>query len=143
MKTNSNLQTGIWIDGAKAIIISLKGGKEVVNEIASEIDNAVHHKGEGDKGSFMGSRHINNEKKLSERKKHETERYVNTVIAAVKKSDELYIFGPAGLKTKLKNKINQDPGLASRLKAVETSKPITLNQCVARVKEFYMEKTKK
>jgi len=141
MKTNTNHQTGIWIDGTKAIIISLKGGKEVVNEINSEIDNAVHHKGEGDKGSFMGGRHVNNEKKIAERKKHETERYVTSVIDAVKKSDELYIFGPAGLKTKLKNKINQDPTLSTKLKAVETSKPITLNQCVAKVKDFYKVKS--
>ena len=141
MKTNSNHQTGIWIDGTKAIIVSLTGGKEVVNEINSDIDNAVHHKGEGDKGSFMGGRHVNNEKKHSERKKHETDRYVTNVINAVKASDELYVFGPAELKTVLKNKINEDPDLSAKLKAVESSEAITLNQCVAKVKDFYKVKS--
>lgn len=137
MKTNKTNQTGIWIDGSKAIIVALKEGKEVVNQIQSGIENAVHHDHEGDKGSFMGSRHINNEKKISERKKHETNQYVDSVIEAVKGADELYIFGPAGLKTKLKNKINENVLISSKLKAVETSKPITLNQCVAKVKNFY------
>lgn len=141
MKTNTNHQTGIWIDGTKAIIVSLNHGKEVVNEINSEIDNAVHHKGEGDKGSFMGSRHLNNEKKYSERKKHETDRYIHSVIDAVKNSDEIYIFGPAEIKTVLKNKINEHPDLSSKLKGVESSEAITLNQCVAKVKDFYKIKS--
>ena len=61
-------QTGIWIDGSKAIIVTLADGKESTIEIESEIENRVHHDGEGDKGSFMGSRHINNEKKLRKEK---------------------------------------------------------------------------
>jgi hypothetical protein len=137
MKTNNSQQTGIWIDGTKAIIISLKAGKEVVNEIESDIEDSVHHTHEGDKGSFMGSRHINNEKKISARKKQEVDRYVNSVIDAVKNTDELYVFGPAGLKTKLKNKIAEHAAMSAKLKAVETSKPMTLNQCIAKVKQFY------
>jgi len=141
MKTKNLNQTGIWIDGTKAIIVALNGGKEIVNEIESDIENAVHHHHEGDKGSFMGSRHINNEKKINARKKQETDRYVNSVIEAVKGTDELFIFGPAGLKTKLKNKVSEHPALSAKLKAVETSKPITLNQCIAKVKDFYKIKS--
>jgi stalled ribosome rescue protein Dom34 len=137
MKINSKKQTGIWIDGSKAIIIELNDGKEVISEIESEIENSVHHNKEGDKGSFMGAHHINNEKKFEERRKNQTEQYLNKVVAQVKHSDELFIMGPAEIKTKLRGKVESDRSLAPRLRAVETSEQMTMNQCVAKVKNFF------
>ena len=130
-------QTGIWIDSSKAIVISLKEGKETVHEIESEIENSVHHNHEGDKGSFMGSRHINNEKKFAERKKHQVDNFLDKVIDDVKGSDELFVMGPAEIKVKLRSKIEANHLIAPKLKGVETSERITLNQCVEKVKNFY------
>lgn len=59
-------QTGIWIDSSKALIVKISGGKENIIEIKSDIENRIYQEKEGDKGSFMGSRHINNEKKFEE-----------------------------------------------------------------------------
>lgn len=132
-------QTGIWIDGSKAIVISLKEGKETVHEIESEIENSVHHLHEGDKGSFMGSRHINNEKKIDERKKHQVDHFLDKVIDHVKGADELFVMGPADLKLKLKTRIEGNHLIANKLKGVETSAQITLNQCVEKVKNFYKD----
>jgi len=137
MKNNTKNQTGIWIDGSKAIIISLNEGKEVVREIDAEIENAVHHANEGDKGSFMGSHHINNEKKFEERKKNQIDQFLSKVITEIKTADELFVMGPAELKLKLRTKIESDKLMAPRLKAVETSEQLTMNQCVAKVKKFF------
>jgi hypothetical protein len=130
-------QTGIWIDGSKAIIVKLLNGKESTIEIESEIENRVHHEGEGDKGTFNGMRHGNSEKKFDERKKHQIDTFLKNVMEQIKKDDELYVFGPAEIKLKLKTLIEDDSQLSSKLKSIETSDSMTHNQIVAQVKDFY------
>jgi hypothetical protein len=130
-------QLGIWIDTSKAIIVMLKDEKEQVKEIISDIENRVHHGIEGDKGSYAGSTHINHEKKFDERKKNQINDFMNTVFEEIKHSDEIYVFGPAEIKLKLKQRIESDEKVSSKLKSVETADSMTLNQVVAQVKEFY------
>ncbi len=138
-------QTGIWIDTSKAVIVSLHDGIDHVRRIESNIDNAVHHANEGDKGTFSGSNHHHgdNETKFEERKKNQMNQYLKDVIDQVKGADELYIFGPAEAKTKLKQKIlDKYSAEASKLKSVETADRLTPNQIVAKVKSFYNYGTK-
>lgn len=136
-------QTGIWIDTKKAIIITLDGHKEEkITEIDSEVENSVYHNKEGDKGTFTGDRHGNrhssSETKFDNRKKEQMDYFLKAVLSYVKGSDELYVFGPAGTKTKLEQKINEEKSFdASKLKAVETADSMTLNEIVAQVKDFY------
>ena len=129
-------QTGIWIDSSKAIIVAFDEGREHITEIASNIENRVHHKNEGDQGTFMGERHINNEKKFDERKKHQFSAFLKTVLDKSKNADELYVFGPAEAKLKLKQLID-DEKKAARLKSVEAADNMTVNQVVAKIKQFY------
>ena len=133
-------QTGIWIDTSKAIIVSLHDGKDHMKEIESDIENSVYHDKEGDKGTFSGSdhHHGDNESKFDERRKHQMNNFLKDVIDHVKSADEIYIFGPAETKTKLKQKIlDKYSAEASKLKSVETADHMTPNQIVAKVKEFY------
>ena len=131
-------QTGIWIDSSKAMIITLSEGNESITELKSDIDNKVYHQQEGDSGDFMGTRHINNEKKFDERKKQQIEQFLKAVIGKIKDHDEVYIFGPAEMKTKLKKKIEVgEVTLYGKLKSVETADSMTANQMVAHTKKHY------
>jgi len=131
-------QTGIWIDSSKAMIITLSEGNESITEVKSDIDNKVYHQQEGDSGDFMGTRHINNEKKFDERKKQQIEQFLKAVIGKIKDHDEVYIFGPAEMKTKLKKKIEVgEVTLCGKLKSVETADSMTANQMVAHTKKHY------
>jgi hypothetical protein len=133
MKTN----TGIWIDGSKALVIQLKDGKELVREIPSGIENSVHHHYEGDKGTFMGTHHISNERKFEERKKHQVETFLHHVMDEIRNTDKVYVMGPSELKHHLKSKIMEDKQLSPKLAGFASADHMTLNECVARVKEFY------
>jgi hypothetical protein len=94
MKNN----TGIWIDGTKAVIVKLATNS--VTEVLAHIDNKVHHVGEGDKGNSLGGGHFNNnETHFNDRKNHQTKEYLNNVISEIKGADAFYIFGPAEMKT--------------------------------------------
>lgn len=133
-----NRQTGIWIDSSKAIIISLDGDKENITEIDSDIENRSHHHGEGKKGTFSGNRHGSSETQFDNRIHEQTNRYMDAIIDYVKKSDELYIFGPSGAKTQLKKRILEEHLIApEKLKAVVSSDKMTANQIVAKIREFY------
>jgi hypothetical protein len=133
-------QTGIWIDSKKAIIVTLNGGKEMISEIQSDLENKVYHDKEGDKGSFIGHQHINSDKTFEERKKHQMNTYLNDVISTVNGSDELYVFGPAETKTKLQQKIFESKSNnVEKLKSVESADNMTQNQIVAKVKQFYKQ----
>lgn len=130
-------QAGIWIDSSKAIIVTLSAGKEHVIEITSGIENHMYYDKEGDKGTFKGSHHINNEKKFEERKKHLVDGFLKNVVEQIKENDELYVFGPSETKFRLKTFIEDTNQLLGRLKSVETSDSMTLNQVVTKVKRFY------
>jgi hypothetical protein len=135
-KENKKL-TGVWIDGKKAIIVSLSGKEENVSQIESAIENSHHHFHEGDPGTFMGNHHINHERKFNERKKHQTDQFIDQVFTAIRDSDELYIIGPSLFKNHLANRILNENGAAPRLRVLAASEYLTLNQCVGQVKNFF------
>ena len=131
-------KTGIWIDSSKAIIVNLKENDAQIKEIQSNLEDAYYDANEGDKGSFMGQQHISNEKKFDSKEAQQLNQFLDDVITDIKDTDELYIFGPAETKTKLRSKIEEaGQKLKFELKSVETSDSMTLNQVVAKVKEFY------
>ncbi len=129
-------QVGIWIDSSKAIFISFPDGERQILEIASAIENSVYHGGEGDHGAFMGGQHISNERKFEERKRNQEDKFLKQVLEHIKDKNELYILGPAEMKTKLKHKIEEE-GLANYIKSVETAEAMTTNQLVAKVKDYF------
>jgi stalled ribosome rescue protein Dom34 len=131
-------QTGIWIDSSKAIIICIDGKRESITEIDSDIENKSHLHREGNKGTFSGNHHGTSKTQFENRIDEQTKHYMDAVVDYVKKSDELYIFGPSGAKNQLKKRILEDHLIApEKLKAVATSSKMTANQIVANVKEFY------
>lgn len=130
-------QTGLWIDTARAVFVQLDEKDAKVNEILSDIENSIHHEGEGQKGSFMGSTHINNEKGIFERKKQQVDRYLDEVVDQLQGADEIYVFGPGEIKKHLEKRIKDHRTLSSSLLSVETSDSMTENQLVAKVKDFF------
>lgn len=130
-------QAGVWIDRSKAIIVTLSAGQESVEELEADIDNAVHHHGEGDKGSFMGSRHLNNERKFNEREQHQVSRFLDEVADHIRQCDELVVLGPADMKYEFRSLLESDKQLAHKLKSVETADKMTARQLVAHIRDYY------
>jgi len=133
-------QTGIWIDTSKAVIVTLADKQEFVVEVQAEIENRIYHNREGDKGTFMGSRHSNNEKTFDERRKQQIDHFMENIIEEIKDADEIFVFGPAEMKTKLRKKIEAGKvKLGHKLTSVVTADKMTVNQIVAKTKEYYIQ----
>jgi hypothetical protein len=130
-------QIGIWLDIANATIITLKGKNQDVVHIESNIENRIHHSKESDKGSWLGTHHINDEKKFEERIKHQLQHYFDEIISHLKNVDELYVIGPAQTKIKLGKIISGIKALADIPLQIETVDSITENQIIAKVKDYF------
>ena len=130
---------GIWIDGEKAVIVTINGGNTTVETVESNIENSSNHKKESDKGSFNGSQHMDNESKFEERKKHQLNDFLKEVMNHVQEEDSVYIFGPAETKTHLKTRIEKENEKSRHKKAIfiEAAERMTENQLVAKVVHFY------
>lgn len=127
---------GIWIDGNKAVIVKLPS--DTVIEVSANIDNKVHHEGEGNKGTYLGGgHHNNNEKKFEERKNHQVKDYFKNVLNELKDSTNVYIFGPAEMKTHFKSYLEEDKNMALNINAIESAEKMTTNQIVAAVKTHF------
>jgi stalled ribosome rescue protein Dom34 len=128
--------TGIWIDGTKAVIVELPN--ESVTEVLARIDNKVHHANEGDKGTYLGGGHFNNnESKFDERKNHQIKDYLKNVVNEMSDSNNVYIFGPSEMKKHLKTFIEEDKANSINVTAVEAAEKMTNNQIVAAVKTYF------
>lgn len=130
-------QTGIWVDSKKAVIVTLQNGEEKTDIIESNLENRIYHEKEGDKGTFNGVHHSNNEKKFEERRKHQMNDFLKQITTHISNADEIYIFGPAETKIKLKTEIESDNNLIEKLTKVEASEQITTNQIIAKTKKYF------
>lgn len=130
-------QTGIWLDGSGATLVHLEDNDLHMEHIQSEVENAVHHQGEGESGTFFGQTHANAEKRLDERRKHQINAYLNTVMTGLERSEEILILGSGEAPLWLKNRIAEHNSLADRVRAVEPAQRMTENQLRARIKEFF------
>lgn len=127
---------GIWIDGTKAVIVNL--ANDSVTEVLANIDSKTNHPSDKEVGNFLGAGHHNaDEKTYEERKRNQTQAYLNNVMAKIKNADGIYVFGPSEMKTHLKTHIESDKKLATVLKAVDSADKMTENQIVAAVKKQF------
>ena len=131
-------QVGVWIDTSKSVIVHLNESSETTLEIMSDIENRVHHFSEGDKGSFKGNLHISNEKKFEERKKNQTQKYLDVVFDNIKDADSIFIFGPAEMKFKLESCIKKDKKTQNKIIALRPCEAMSNKQIVAITKDFFL-----
>ena len=130
-------QIGIWIDGSKAVVVTIENGNSGVKIIESKVENSVHHSGEGKKGSKFGSQAVDTESKHDQKKLNQYNDYFNMVLGEIKQADDLYVFGPAEAKIGFQKTVAKDQSLNSKLRAVEVADSMTENQVVAHVKAFF------
>jgi len=131
-------QTGIWIDTEKAVIVFLEENSQVVKIINSFIEGRVRIPGEVKLFTRFGNKFLNIDKK--KHRSNEIREYLKNVVNEIKDTDDLVIFGPAGMKTELDKFIRNDSVLSSIMRAVKTADSMTENQIIAWVKKYFENK---
>ncbi len=128
---------GIWIDGSEAILINLNSDTDLITKISSDIDTSQEYNYESDKGSFMGTQHISNERKFDERKNQQTNTFFNLLVDKIQNFDGVYIIGPGETKTHFKTTLEGNKSLKTELLGIEPAERITDNQLVAKFKTLF------
>ena len=135
MKSENN--TGIWIDGKKAVIVQLHNEKETVETILSDIEGHERIEGEGKQFTRMGKQFFSFEKNKEEKHKHQLNGYFKNVLNKIKDADAIMIIGPAETKQGLHKLLSESKTLSKKLVLLEAEDHLTDNQVAAKVREFY------
>ncbi|MEO1033616.1 MAG: hypothetical protein AAFX55_19680 [Bacteroidota bacterium] len=129
--------TGVWIDKDKAHIVRVYGGEETLSTILSGIESFRAKGGTGQRFK-SGPQDIIKDSKYLEREKHQFREYFKTIVAAIKDTDALVIFGPADTNQKFNKELNTNySALASKVIGVVKSDSMTDNQIKAWVRDFF------
>lgn len=134
-------KTGIWIDKDKALVVTLKNGKERLRTIESNIEHFSAHGGSGTRLKG-GPQDVVQDSKYLEREKHQLKRYFESIIPEIKDTEALVIIGPAGTNEKFSKELQKNHhNIASKIQAVEKTDSMTNNQVKAWVRTFFESKT--
>ncbi len=130
-------KVGIWLDQKEALIVTVINNSVTKNLVVSDIETRERIPGEKKIFGRFGDQYLNDEKSKKNKINDLTTRYLNAILAQLKKVDEVLLFGPAQTKIKLEKLINTDNNLSSKLKSVQNANNMTENQKVAFVKNYF------
>ena len=128
---------GIWIDQKEANLITLTKKSVHSKIIYSEIETRIREEGEKKQFGRFGDQYMVDEKGKENRIKEYTNKFLQKITKELAVADEILLFGPAQMKFKLEKIITENPELALKLKATNTSGNMTHNQKLAYVRDFY------
>lgn len=129
--------TGIWIDGSKAVIIELQGETASIRELMSNVDYRERIPGEGNDATRFGSQFFSPENKKEHKIQDQRKHFFDQLRKLLLESDQIVIFGPAGTKIELEKVFRLDHLMAGKLLAVHTAPDMTHNQMTAWVRKYY------
>ena len=131
-------KTGIWIDGNKAIIVHFKDKSATIKEIDSDLEGVFFRDGQPIKTNFSGGNNDSHEKRLEERKKNMTRKFLKKVCEEVQHRDELFIIGPGEMRSRLSKFMETEYKIfRDKIKSVESSNLRREQQIIDKMKSFF------
>ena len=128
---------GVWIDSSKAVITTLEGHESVTTVLESDIEGVERVEGEGRPAGRFGDQFVVNERSKEVRRDDAEKDFCSRVAEQLKDADQLLIFGPAHMKSKLESTIKGMTPPVPNIRAVEAADSMTDNQAAAYVREFF------
>lgn len=131
------LNTGIWLDRQKAIIVNYSDDTAYLFKIESDVED-YNIKGGSRSKTPWGPQDNVSEKTYLERRKHQLASYFKKIAEEIKNSDAIAIYGPAETKTHFKEALHKDfEAIYNKVKLVKTEDSMTDNQFKAIVRNFF------
>jgi len=129
------MRYGIWIDHAKAMIISVdaEGGRST-HEIHSEVPPHVRGGVAEAEGEHLT---IVNQNKHNQARSHEMNAFLKDILHSLKNATEVVIYGPGNAKFDLKNAIEEEKSMAHTVKRCETTDKLTEDELMDLVRKDF------
>lgn len=128
---------GIWLDGKKALILSISNKGDNLIKVKSDIESKVRFYGETKKVTRMGNMFIDPEKTREQRKLHQMKNYIREIIGNLKGASAIYIIGPAQTKLILNQELRSKKYFSDKVIAVENSDSLTERQICAKIRNYF------
>ncbi|MEO5619269.1 MAG: hypothetical protein ABIS67_15980 [Candidatus Eisenbacteria bacterium] len=129
-------QSGLWIDHRKAVIVKVSDQGSAATHVESKVErNGTNAAGRGPGGSH-GPRESGAEDTRERHVEGQLREFYDDVIAQIRDSEAILIFGPGEAKGELKARLEHD-GLGARVVGVETVDKMTDRQVGAKVREHF------
>ncbi len=133
MTTN---KSGVWIDHRKAVIVTIGPGGEHVALVESDVEKQPRRAGDAPlKGAFE-ARQVAPDDRRQMALTAELDGYYDAVLAVVRDSQVLLIFGPGEAKGELAKRLGKNR-FAGRIAAVEAADKMTDRQVAAHVRAYF------
>jgi len=130
------IRTGVWIDHRKAIIVSVTDKGEEMGLVISKVERQLRRSGDS---RLRGSYEPQQVPASDSRQKAFTGQlniYYDAVIACIRESESILVFGPGEAKGELKERLEKH-GLAGRIVGMEKVDKMTDRQIAAKVRHYF------
>jgi hypothetical protein len=129
-------KVGLWIDHAKAVVVTMTSGGEETLSILSEVEKQPRREGGEITGEAFEALQVPADDSRQRRLSGQLNVFYDTVIASVNKADAVLILGPSQAKGELKKRMEKE-GLGERVVALETTGYLTDKQISAKIREYF------
>ncbi len=130
-------RVGLWIDHAKAVIVSITDLGETLTQIESNVGSRVKLSSGSESSGPHGPFDMASESRADQRFQQRLQAYYRDVVHAVRDAEALYVFGPGEAKTELGKEIARVAELRTRVARIETADKLTDRQIAAKVRRFF------
>ncbi len=133
------MNTGVWIDHHKAIIVTLNERDENISMIISMVEKQPGRIGGTRSTTPFESQLVQSDDRQERKFTGKLKVYYDAVIASVRGADAIMIFGPGEAKGELE-KLLRDNKLGKRIVGVETADTMTDRQVAAKIRKYFLKR---
>ena len=131
-------KVGLWIDHRKAIIVAVTDKGEEIGLIISKVEKQLRRSGDSPlKGPYESQQVPANDSRQKAFTGH-LNIYYDAVIACIRDTEAILIFGPGEAKGELKKRLMENK-LGGRIVGVETVDKMTDRQIAAKVRQRFQK----
>ncbi len=127
---------GLWIDHRKALIVVATDKGEETKLIVSKVEKQLRRSGDSPLKGSHESQTVPSDDSRQRRLTGELGIFYDAVVASIRNSDSILIFGPGEAKGELKKRLIRDK-LGKRIVRIEKADKMTDLQIAAKVREYF------
>jgi hypothetical protein len=127
---------GLWIDHRKALIVVATDKGEEVKLIVSKVEKQLRRSGDSTLKGPHESQTVPADDSRERKFTGDLSIYYDAVVACIRNSDSILIFGPGEAKEELKKRLIRDK-LGERIVRMEAADKMTDRQVAAKVRKYF------
>lgn len=131
-------QIGLWIDHKKAVLLSISEAGENIQTIESGVGRHVKFRGGAHPKSPYSAQYQQGDNQLDNKFTEQLNKFYEKVIAQIRATEALYIFGPGEAKGELEKRITHEK-VNVPIIGIETAGKLTDRQIAAKVRSVFNE----